>query len=254
MVRTYFMTTTNEIETFEDLQVDFYHYMVEFGGLMPKTSKNYLAWLKFLSQNYSIDNNLTPEHIEYILTQEQSMRNERTVYTTKKDLTNFKSALREFLAFVKSDYHKRYEDSIMREVDIINANSHIEETEKESIIRSRIGQGIFRKELILYWKCCAVSGFDIVNLLVASHIKPWRNADNSERLDVFNGLLLTPNYDKLFDLGYITFDRRGTMVCSKMLPESERRMIGIVGSMRLIRIDERHKPYLKYHNERCFLG
>lgn len=240
--------------TFDDLQADFYHYSTEFGRIMPRTSKNYLAWLKFLSAYYKIDKNISDEYIEHILSREDVAKEDRDIYSTKKDMTNFKSALRAFKNFAKSDYSKRYEDSILYEIDKVKNDSQILTTEKESIIKSRIGQGEFRNELIAYWRCCAVSGCGFTRALMASHIKPWRNADNRERLDVFNGLLLLPNYDKLFDLGYITFDRRGTMVCSKLLPESERKTIGIENKLRLIRIDDRHKPYLKYHNEHCFLG
>lgn len=154
----------------------------------------------------------------------------------------------------ESDFHKRYEDSILHEIDTINKDRHIAATDKTSIIRSRVGQGLFRNDLIGYWKGCAVSGFDVASVLVASHIKPWRASDNNERLDVFNGLLLLPNYDKLFDLGYVTFDTKGNMFCSRLLPDSDRKIIGINGSIKLWRIDERHKPYLKYHNEQCFMG
>lgn len=246
--------TTNRADTFDELQTDFYHYSMEFGGIMPRTSKNYLAWLKFLSQFYKIDRDISDEYIEHILSRENIEKESRDVYTTKKDLTNFKSALRAFKTFTESDYHKRYEESILHEIDKIKNDRQIVTTEKESIIKSRIGQGEFRSGLIAYWRGCAVSGCVFTRALMASHIKPWRDADNKERLDVFNGLLLLPNYDKLFDLGYITFDRRGAMACSKLLPESERKTIGIEDKMRLIRIDDRHKPYLKYHNERCFLG
>lgn len=85
-------------------------------------------------------------------------------------------------------------------------------------------------------------------------IKPWRDADNRERLDVFNGLLLAPNYDKLFDLGYITFKSNGIVVCSKLLSSTDKRLLMLDGSTRLQKVDDRHKPYLKYHNDQCFIG
>ena len=48
-----------------------------------------------------------------------------------------------------------------------------------------------------------MSGITSTWILIASHIKPWRVSNNNERLDVYNGLLLLPNLDKLFDKGYI---------------------------------------------------
>lgn len=94
----------------------------------------------------------------------------------------------------------------------------------------------------------------MTDILMASHIKPWRVANNDERLDLFNELLLLPNYDKLFDRGYITFKSNGEMICSKLLPSDERRIIGINRTKRLLRIDERHQPYLRFHNDNCFIG
>ncbi len=73
-------------------------------------------------------------------------------------------------------------------------------------MKSRVGQGDFRKSLIeKYDGKCVVTGIDLTKLLIASHIKPWRISDNKERLSSENGLLLSANLDKLFDSGLITF-------------------------------------------------
>lgn len=86
------------------------------------------------------------------------------------------------------------------------------ETERKSIIQSRLGQGVFRKCLIEYWKGCAVTECKFSPLLKASHIKPWSKSTNQERLDVFNGLLLAPNIDAAFDIGYVSFDEKGKII------------------------------------------
>jgi len=81
---------------------------------------------------------------------------------------------------------------------------NIPETEKDALIKSRVGQGRFRTEQKIYWKNhCAVTGCTLIDLLKASHIKPWRDGSNEERLDKYNGLLLVPNLDSAFDKGYI---------------------------------------------------
>jgi putative restriction endonuclease len=64
--------------------------------------------------------------------------------------------------------------------DILRATD-IGETEKSNLIKSRVGQGIFRQKLVSYWKSCVITGFKDMSLLVASHIKPWRASTNSER-------------------------------------------------------------------------
>ena len=158
-----------------------------------------------------------------------------------------------FLGFINSDYHKRITDSIIAEIRSLEKDNTINATEKDSIVKSRIGQGSFRKDLIEYWHGCAISQCPLTWMLIASHIKPWKDADNQERLDVYNGLLLLPNYDKLFDLGYISFNRNGRIMCSRLLDNFDKDVIGLTNDMHLVKLDMRHLPYLKYHNENCFL-
>ena len=241
------------LEKYMDLQADFYHYMVEFGGIAKKTSCDYVTRMKFLAHDYSLDETLTQEKIDEILRQEDLKRQERTVYTSKKSLSDFRAGLNKFLAFVNSDYHKRMEDSILTEIKAVENDNNIKATEKDSIVKSRIGQGIFRNELIEYWHGCAISQCPLTWMLIASHIKPWRDADNQERLDTYNGLLLLPNYDKLFDLGYISFNPKGKIMCSRLLDKFDREAIGLTSDLHLVKLENQHLKYLKYHNENCFL-
>lgn len=88
-------------------------------------------------------------------------------------------------------------------------------TEKEQLIRARQGQGIFRQRVINIEKCCRVTCVDDLRFLVASHIKPWKDANDHERLDGENGLLLAPHVDKLFDKGWISFADDGSMLVRK---------------------------------------
>lgn len=241
------------LEKYMDLQADFYHYMVEFGGIAKKTSCDYVTRMKFLAHDYSLDETLTQEKIDEILRQEDLKRQERTVYTSKKSLSDFRAGLNKYLAFVNSDYHKRMEDSILTEIKAVENDNNIKATEKDSIVKSRIGQGIFRNELIEYWHGCAISQCPFTWMLIASHIKPWRDADNQERLDTYNGLLLLPNYDKLFDLGYISFTQMGKIMYSRLLDKFDREAIGLTSDLHLVKLENQHLKYLKYHNENCFL-
>jgi predicted restriction endonuclease len=122
-------------------------------------------------------------------------------------------------------------------------------TEKSTLINTRLGQGQFRKKLIEKWGGCAVTGYRDTRFLVASHIKPWSKADNQERLDPFNGLLLLPNLDKVFDLGYITFEASGAIWISGELEESE--ALGINDQLKA-QLAREHQEYLAYHREIIF--
>lgn len=243
----------SNLEKYTDLQADFYHYMVKFGGIAKKTSGDYVTRMKFLAHDYSLDETLTKEKIDEILRQEDFKRQERSVYTSKKSLSDFRAGLNKFLAFINSDYHKRIANSIITEIKAVENDNTIKMTEKDSIVKSRIGQGIFRKGLIEYWHGCAISQCPLTWMLIASHIKPWRDADNQERLDPYNGLLLLPNYDKLFDLGYISFNSKGKIMYSRLLDKFDRETIGLTNNLHLVKLEEQHLKYLKYHNDNCFL-
>jgi putative restriction endonuclease len=74
---------------------------------------------------------------------------------------------------------------------------------RERLLVHRVGQDVFRAGRIDYWEGrCAITGLGVVELLRASHIKPWAACDlDAERLDVLNGLLLAPHLDAAFDRG-----------------------------------------------------
>ncbi|MGP4069744.1 HNH endonuclease [Halobacillus sp. B29] len=127
----------------------------------------------------------------------------------------------------------------------------VKETEKEQVIKSRIGQSTFKKALLAKEKKCGLCGVSIVRLLVASHIKPWSQSNHKERLDVNNGLLLCPNHDVLFDSGYISFDENGAILISVILDEQSKVFLNINENMN-IRMNERQQQYMKWHRENKF--
>lgn len=123
------------------------------------------------------------------------------------------------------------------------------ETERQSIIQSRLGQGVFRKLLIEYWQGCAVTECEFPPLLKASHIKPWSKSSNQERLDVFNGFLFAPNIDAAFDAGYISFDKKGNIIISPLFANTDAYSLRITSKLKIKakKLTERHQGYLEYH-------
>ena len=147
-------------------------------------------------------------------------------------------------------YRQRETPEVLeQDVEAILTDENLAPTEKSTYISARVGQGRYRKDLIGFWEGCAVTGYRDVRLLVASHIKPWRASDNTERLDTYNGLLLLPNLDKVFDLGFITFTERGRIIVSNQLEDTGK--LGIDSGMR-IQLSEPHQPYMAYHRESVF--
>ncbi|MGE5444705.1 MAG: HNH endonuclease [Ignavibacteriales bacterium] len=131
---------------------------------------------------------------------------------------------------------------------------NLKKTEREAVVQSRIGQGKFRSRLIKHWKGCAVIGCQEEELLKASHIKPWRESNNAERLDVYNGLLLTPNLDSAFESGLISFKDDGKIMISKSLSKVEAAKLAIHPKMKISRLQKSHTKYLNYHRKNIFLS
>lgn len=247
------MKTANTY-SFTDHLSDFYHYLTGPGGINAHSRTNYISWLKFLDeQGYALTELHSNDDIDNLLAIDKSRQSDRAIYTKPNDIVNFKSALRKYLKFRQSNYAQQQENSILAEINKIEKDSALSTTEREAIVKSRIGQGKFREKLIEYWHGCSVSSFSRYDLLIASHIKPWKEADNNQRLDVFNGLLLLPNYDKLFDKGYISFDDNGYIIFSRFIDKVDRRLLNMDNSLHLIKIEDEHKYYLKYHRDNCLM-
>lgn len=136
-----------------------------------------------------------------------------------------------------------------------NDNTHDTVNEKhntESVveIKQRIGQAQLRSKLINKHKCCQICGLDIIDLLIASHIKPWKDSDDKERLDINNCLLLCPNHDKLFDKGFISFDDYGNIIISDLIKYKNLDIMGISNHIK-IHINEENKKYIEWHRQKC---
>jgi putative restriction endonuclease len=125
-------------------------------------------------------------------------------------------------------------------------------TEQQAIVKSRLGQGIFRYNLIKLWGSCAVTNLQNITLLRASHLKPWKDSSNDERLSPYNGLLLTPNYDLLLDKGLIAFKSNGQIVVSNRLDKFGQKVFHIDKEVKLRRSIAENKEFLEYHRDRVF--
>jgi hypothetical protein len=122
------------------------------------------------------------------------------------------------------------------------------ETEREAVIKARVGQGNFRTDVIALWGSCAVTGCSLSKILVASHLVPWASCvTNQERLDPFNGLLLTPNLDRLLDRCLIAFNDDGSILLSKDLTSAELAALGVNEKSKLRFARPAMLPYLQRH-------
>lgn len=126
------------------------------------------------------------------------------------------------------------------------------ETEKRSLSLSRIGQGKYRFNLLNLWDACAITNVKVPEILKASHIKPWKDSDNNERLDPYNGLILTPTLDSLFDEGFISFENNGGIILSKNI-QLYSGLLNLSPDMKLRKVFNNNLQYLEYHRDVVYL-
>lgn len=110
------------------------------------------------------------------------------------------------------------DQQVQRDCLVIQQDKTIEDTVREQLIAARLGQGTFRKNCLMLYPACAVTGMTFAPLLRASHIKPWAACENgNERLDPYNGIILAAHIDILFDQGWISFENDGRLLISDEL-------------------------------------
>ena len=145
-----------------------------------------------------------------------------------------------------------WEDHIQQE---LITNTKIDETEKQALVMSRRGQGKFKKNVSLREQKCRITQVDSMEHLRASHIKPWRDSNNQERLDGENGFLLTPSIDHLFDRGFISFEDSGKLLISPVAHKTSLQRMGVAtdGTVNVGSFTTEQKKHLDFHRNAVFL-
>lgn len=229
-------------------------------------SKYSLVHIKFNSNGSEFDvakpNNAEEKKREYTI---QKIVEDFNIPREIKRLEICKENLNKLLEFILSTRkmlleNKVYSDRLMDTVETKEHEDNINygeiknsiETDKIVLQKIRKGQAFFRDSLLNSYKYCKICGLRYEKLLIASHIKPWKDSDNYERLDPNNGLLLCPNHDKLFDKGYISFDANG-----RILMNTKSINIKILNSMginedKTIEMNDRTKKYMEYHRNKVY--
>jgi len=121
--------------------------------------------------------------------------------------------------------------------------------EKIQLTKSRRGQGIFKANVRLIENQCRITGVSNIKHLRASHIKPWAASNNDEKLDGFNGLLLSPHVDHLFDRGFISFKDSGEILVSRELNPRVLEQWSIQANQNVGEFKSGQCEYLDYHRE-----
>jgi putative restriction endonuclease len=127
----------------------------------------------------------------------------------------------------------------------------IRETERTALVQARRGQGQFRENVRSIERACRVTKVERMEHLIASHVQPWRDSDNDQRLDGENGLLLTPTVDHLFDKGFISFEDSGQLIVSPVADLRSLQRMGVdpEGRVHVGSFSQGQRRYLEFHRE-----
>lgn len=206
------------------------------------------APLKYIYENigkYRKKTGLTPDNT----IQEKVQRDDRFTRIAKGIY-----ALSDFVNKLENSNDKYIEFS---ESEVVVRNIRRVETEKIVSQKIRVGQNDFRQALLKSLKKCPITHLDEKRLLIASHIKPWVYCNNNERLDVNNGFLLSPLFDKLFDksIGLITFTPQKEILISNKLSKENIQRLGITHRQIIEDLPvSGREEFLEYHRKYIFQG
>jgi len=121
-------------------------------------------------------------------------------------------------------------------------------------VKSRRGQGVFRKNVRLLEKRCRVTGISEMRHLIASHIKPWKDSTDMEKLSGYNGLLLAPHVDHLFDKGWISFADDGELLVSPRLDAAVLSKWGVLLPLNVGAFSKDQAVFLAWHRKNTLKG
>lgn len=122
--------------------------------------------------------------------------------------------------------------------------------------RARDGQGKYREQLLEQCRFCPFTMISDERLLIASHIKPWAASEIKEKTDPYNGYILSPLFDKLFDRGFITFTPDRHVILSEFISPYTWKQINLKNDtfIKTLPIDDKRIEYLNFHHQSVFKG
>lgn len=212
-----------------------------------KMNENILEWegpekhsyeSKIISGNY------------YLLLMYRNKNRERFAYKGMLELVRYQPELDVPSKFVFNLIEN--EKTISKSFSSMPLSSSL--THRDALSKIRVGQSGFRGRALELWGYkCSVTSVSFCGMLIASHIKPWRESNDFERLDEKNCLMLIPNLDRLFDAGLITFSpTTGKVILSERVDPGLWKNVGVDESFHLRFIPDRTEDYLRYHNRYIF--
>ena len=143
--------------------------------------------------------------------------------------------------------------------EVLTGTEHLKGETKIREVKTRVNQDVFRQIVISnYGGQCAITGIDIPDLLVASHIIPW-SKNEQERLNPENGICLSCLYDRAYDKGLIGItDTFEILISPELKKKSKKEYYATYFehlTKRKINLPQKyypHKDFLDYHLNSIF--
>lgn len=171
----------------------------------------------------------------------------------KKGKRMYSNAIKHYRLYVCSVIGEG--DSAEQALHQIKEDTNLNATERDTLVKARIGQGEYRDRLIQkYHGRCIITRLSLPEILIASHIKPWAASNNRERISSDNGLLLSATYDRLFDQGLISFENDGHILLSSIITSDNAEILNLNRSKKYdILCNPTMSGFLSYHREMIFI-
>lgn len=196
--------------------------------------------LPLLPAKYSPLNSVTADGLQGVYLAEVSQRlADLLILLTHRDLTGLIHDLED---------PRDAEDDEVIQLEI-QSNQLEGDLEKIQLIKARRGQGLFKANVRLYETECRITHVQSIKHLRASHIKPWRDSNDHEKIDGANGLLLAPHVDHLFDRGFISFSGEGKLLVSPKLDVSVLEKWAISLPLTVGEFKSMQRDFLEYHQD-----
>lgn len=143
-----------------------------------------------------------------------------------------------------------------KDEELPKKSSNKQEEKSQEVRKAREGQGKYREQLLEQCRYCPITMISDERLLIASHIKPWAASTDDEKIDPYNGYMLSPLFDKLFDRGFITFTEKRRIILSDFISPYTWKQIHITNGMfiKALPIDDKRIEYLQFHHDSVFKG
>ena len=225
-------------------QINFFIKTLEEVGVI--TEEGLIALMSVDINNYS-DGYLTEEELMKVYFNASESGFIERKYNQIAHLKNLLGRLDDLQIHDKDIYFKTDAERLFGDDD-----------ETRKIVRDPYLQRVYKSELEeesnIHFECdipkCMIEGLSFP-VLIASHIKPYKSSSPNEAFDVNNGLLLSKNFDSLFDLGYITFNNDGTIYPSKVLNQDVKNFL-LNYRLHQDFINPKRLKYMEYHREKVF--